>query len=86
MGDDGAGKSTLVKVIARNFRPSGGEIRLDGEVDHAGGAIGPLRHPLNAQFSASSTGLDNSRGPMVRIAGTGLSSMKDHAGTFASRP
>ncbi|HWL67882.1 MAG TPA: ATP-binding cassette domain-containing protein [Geminicoccus sp.] len=34
MGDNGAGKSTLVKCIAGNFRPSTGEIRLDGEVQH----------------------------------------------------
>ena len=34
MGDNGAGKSTLVKCIAGNFRPSTGEIRLEGQVQH----------------------------------------------------
>lgn len=31
MGDNGADKSTLVKIIAGNFRPSAGDIRIDGE-------------------------------------------------------
>lgn len=31
MGDNGAGKSTVVRIIAGNFQPSEGEIRLDGE-------------------------------------------------------
>ena len=31
MGDNGAGKSTMVKIIAGNFPPSAGEIVLDGE-------------------------------------------------------
>jgi len=31
MGDNGAGKSTMVKIIAGNFQPSEGDIRLDGE-------------------------------------------------------
>jgi simple sugar transport system ATP-binding protein len=30
MGDNGAGKSTMVKIIAGNFQPSEGDIRLDG--------------------------------------------------------
>ncbi|MCB1970458.1 MAG: sugar ABC transporter ATP-binding protein [Geminicoccaceae bacterium] len=30
MGDNGAGKSTMVKIIAGNFPPSRGEIRIDG--------------------------------------------------------
>ena len=30
MGDNGAGKSTMVKIVAGNFPPSGGEIRLAG--------------------------------------------------------
>jgi simple sugar transport system ATP-binding protein len=34
MGDNGAGKSTMVKLIAGNFPPSAGEIVLDGEVVH----------------------------------------------------
>ncbi len=32
MGDNGAGKSTLVKCVAGNFRPSSGQIRVDGKV------------------------------------------------------
>jgi simple sugar transport system ATP-binding protein len=32
MGDNGAGKSTMVKIIAGNFPPTSGEIRLGGEV------------------------------------------------------
>ena len=31
MGDNGAGKSTMVKIIAGNFPPSKGEIRIDGK-------------------------------------------------------
>jgi simple sugar transport system ATP-binding protein len=30
MGDNGAGKSTIVKMIAGNFRPSHGAMRMDG--------------------------------------------------------
>src|ERR671919_666653 len=32
MGDNGAGKSTMVKLIAGNFPPSDGEIAVDGKV------------------------------------------------------
>ena len=32
MGDNGAGKSTMVKLIAGNFPPSEGEIAVDGEI------------------------------------------------------
>ncbi|RWB05135.1 ATP-binding cassette domain-containing protein [Mesorhizobium sp.] len=34
MGDNGAGKSTVVKSVAGNFPPSDGEIVVDGEVCH----------------------------------------------------
>src|SRR4026208_2132448 len=34
MGDNGAGKSTMVKLIAGNFPPSDGEITVDGKVCH----------------------------------------------------
>lgn len=34
MGDNGAGKSTVVRIIAGNFQPSEGEIRLEGEPVH----------------------------------------------------
>lgn len=34
MGDNGAGKSTMVKLIAGNFPPSEGEIAVGGEVCH----------------------------------------------------
>ena len=34
MGDNGAGKSTMVKIIAGNFRPTEGEIAVDGEACH----------------------------------------------------
>jgi simple sugar transport system ATP-binding protein len=34
MGDNGAGKSTMVKLIAGNFPPSDGEIAVEGEVCH----------------------------------------------------
>src|SRR6478752_3165701 len=34
MDDNGAGKSTMVKLIAGNFPPTTGEIVLDGEVVH----------------------------------------------------
>jgi simple sugar transport system ATP-binding protein len=34
MGDNGAGKSTIVKLIAGNFPPSDGEVAVDGEVCH----------------------------------------------------
>ncbi len=34
MGDNGAGKSTMVKLIAGNFPPSEGEVRVEGNVCH----------------------------------------------------
>ncbi len=34
MGDNGAGKSTMVKLVAGNFPPTSGEIILDDEVVH----------------------------------------------------
>lgn len=34
MGDNGAGKSTMVKLIAGNFPPSEGEILVEGKVCH----------------------------------------------------
>src|SRR4029078_7952787 len=34
MGDHGAGKSTLVKIIAGNFPPSEGEVKLEGKPVH----------------------------------------------------
>ncbi|MGL6180720.1 MAG: ATP-binding cassette domain-containing protein, partial [Aestuariivirga sp.] len=32
MGDNGAGKSTMVKLVAGNFPPSDGEVLVNGEV------------------------------------------------------
>ncbi|XHH03636.1 ATP-binding cassette domain-containing protein (plasmid) [Mesorhizobium sp. ISC25] len=34
MGDNGAGKSTIVKLISGNFPPTEGEIRVDGKACH----------------------------------------------------
>jgi simple sugar transport system ATP-binding protein len=34
MGDNGAGKSTMVKIIAGNFRPTEGEIAVEDEICH----------------------------------------------------
>ncbi len=34
MGDNGAGKSTMVKLVAGNFPPSEGEVAVEGEVCH----------------------------------------------------
>lgn len=34
MGDNGAGKSTMVKLIAGNFPPTHGDVVVDGEVCH----------------------------------------------------
>ncbi|MDQ6432901.1 ATP-binding cassette domain-containing protein [Mesorhizobium sp. LHD-90] len=34
MGDNGAGKSTMVKLVAGNFPPSEGEIAVDGKICH----------------------------------------------------
>jgi simple sugar transport system ATP-binding protein len=34
MGDNGAGKSTMVKLIAGNFPPTHGEVAVDGQVCH----------------------------------------------------
>ena len=34
MGDNGAGKSTMVKLIAGNFPPDEGEVMVDGQVCH----------------------------------------------------
>lgn len=42
MGDNGAGKSTMVKVIAGNFAPSDGEIFINGKKVH-------FHKPLDAQ-------------------------------------
>ncbi|HZD25769.1 MAG TPA: ATP-binding cassette domain-containing protein [Alphaproteobacteria bacterium] len=42
MGDNGAGKSTVVKIIAGNFPPNGGTILIDGQVAE-------LHSPLDAR-------------------------------------
>jgi simple sugar transport system ATP-binding protein len=42
MGDNGAGKSTMVKLIAGNFPPSSGEIVVEGEPCH-------FRRPVEAR-------------------------------------
>ena len=42
MGDNGAGKSTMVKVIAGNFAPSSGDIFINGSKVH-------FHKPLDAQ-------------------------------------
>jgi simple sugar transport system ATP-binding protein len=34
MGDNGAGKSTMVKLIAGNFPPTHGEVSVDGQICH----------------------------------------------------
>jgi simple sugar transport system ATP-binding protein len=34
MGDNGAGKSTMVKLVAGNFPPSEGEVAVEGEICH----------------------------------------------------
>eukprot|EP01034_Spumella_vulgaris_P008702 gene8702-11070_t len=34
MGDNGAGKSTMVKLIAGNFPPTEGEVAVNGQVCH----------------------------------------------------
>lgn len=34
MGEIGAGKSTIIEILARYHTPDGGEIRLDGHVIH----------------------------------------------------
>jgi simple sugar transport system ATP-binding protein len=34
MGDNGAGKSTMVKLVAGNYPPSEGEVAVEGEVCH----------------------------------------------------
>ncbi len=34
MGDNGAGKSTMVKLIAGNFPPNEGEVLVDGQLCH----------------------------------------------------
>ena len=34
MGDNGAGKSTMVKVMAGNFTPTSGEVLIDGQAQH----------------------------------------------------
>src|SRR5438046_560211 len=34
MGDNGAGKSTMVKLVAGNFPPSEGEIAVDDQICH----------------------------------------------------
>jgi ABC-type sugar transport system ATPase subunit len=41
-GDNGAGKSSLIKVVSGAQRPTGGEIRLRGEVVHFGGPLDAL--------------------------------------------
>src|SRR5690606_12566633 len=42
MGDNGAGKSTVVKMIAGNFPPTAGSIHIDGKAVH-------MAHPVDAR-------------------------------------
>lgn len=39
IGDNGAGKSSLIKALSGAIRPDGGEIRLDGQLVHFGSPI-----------------------------------------------
>lgn len=46
MGDNGAGKSTVVKMIAGNFPPTSGTIRLDGKEMHFSGPMDARKHGI----------------------------------------
>ncbi|WP_423066296.1 ATP-binding cassette domain-containing protein [Devosia sp. CN2-171] len=46
MGDNGAGKSTVVKMIAGNFPPTGGAIRLDGKEVHLSSPMDARQHGI----------------------------------------
>src|SRR5262249_6370140 len=46
MGDNGAGKSTMVKMIAGNFPPTSGTIRMDGRDVHFSGPLDARRHGI----------------------------------------
>lgn len=45
VGETGAGKSTLVKLVARFYDPTGGSVRVDG-VDVREFALAPFRHRI----------------------------------------
>jgi simple sugar transport system ATP-binding protein len=46
MGDNGAGKSTVVKMIAGNFPPTSGTVRLDGKELHFSGPMDARKHGI----------------------------------------
>jgi simple sugar transport system ATP-binding protein len=46
MGDNGAGKSTMVKMIAGNFPPTSGTVRMDGREVHFSGPLDARRHGI----------------------------------------
>jgi simple sugar transport system ATP-binding protein len=46
MGDNGAGKSTMVKMIAGNFPPTGGTMRMDGQDVHLHSPLDARRHGI----------------------------------------
>lgn len=46
MGDNGAGKSTVVKMIAGNFPPTSGAMRLDGKEVHLSGPMDARQHGI----------------------------------------
>jgi len=50
MGDNGAGKSTVVKIIAGNFPPSSGTMLLDGQTVSFRSALDARRHGIETAY------------------------------------